>query len=61
MSHKPTHERGQVKLERWAQERRDRQHTPSATSENIHPRGNGDRDERDVARGLERIQAMLGR
>ena len=61
MNHKPTREGGQAKLQRWAQERRDRQQVGSTTSDNIRPRGNGDRDERDVARGIERIEALLGR
>jgi hypothetical protein len=61
MHHKPTRESGQAKLQRWARERRDRQPVGSTTSDNIQPRGNGDRDERDVARGIERFEAMLGR
>jgi hypothetical protein len=61
MHHKPTRENGQAKLQRWAEERRERRHFGSTTSENVHPRGNGDRDERDVARSIERIEALLGR
>ena len=61
MNHKPTREDGQAKLQRWAQERRERQQVGSPTSDNVRPRGNGDRDERDVARGIERFEAVLGR
>jgi hypothetical protein len=61
MDHKPSREAGQAKLQRWAEERRERSQVESTTSENVHPRGNGDRDEHDVARGMERIEALLGR
>ena len=61
MCHKPSRAEGQAKLQRWADERRGREPHGSETSQNVRPRGNGDRDERDLERGIERLEAMLGR
>jgi hypothetical protein len=59
--HKPTLAEGQAKLQRWADERRARDSHTRAGSDLTRPRGNGDRDDRDVERGIERLEAMLGR
>lgn len=61
MCHKPSRTEGQAKLQRWAEERRGKEPHGSGTSSNVSPRGNGDRDDRDLERGLERFEAMLGR
>jgi hypothetical protein len=61
MCHKPTRAEGQAKLQRWAKERRERQQPPSPIGRNTHPRGNPDPDQRDLERGIERLEAMLGR
>jgi hypothetical protein len=61
MTGKPTLAEGQAKLQRWADERRARDPHPRAATHPTRPRGNGDRDNRDVERGIERIEALLGR
>ena len=66
MCHKPSRAEGQAKLQQWAKERAEleraqRQRTAPTTAENTHPRANPDRDEHDLERGIERLEAMLGR
>jgi hypothetical protein len=66
MCHKPSRAEGQAKLQQWAKERAElgdaqRQREASTTSENTHPRGNPDADRYDLERGIERLEAMLGR
>jgi hypothetical protein len=61
MTGKPTLAEGQAKLQRWADERRARGTDTRAATHPTRPRGNGDRDTRDVERGIERIRALLGR
>ena len=61
MCHKPTRAEGQAKLERWARERRERGRPTSGTSDNVRPRGNQDTDRYDLERGIERLEATLGR
>jgi hypothetical protein len=61
MCHKPSRTEGQAKLQRWADERREHGPARPTTSDNVRPRGNGDRDEHDLERGIERLEAMLGR
>jgi hypothetical protein len=62
MCHKPTRAEGQAKLKRWAEERRKREREPDPRLAVRHtsPRGNGDRDQYDLERGIERLEAMLG-
>jgi hypothetical protein len=61
MSPKPTLADGQVKLRRWAEERNARGWQPTNPRDYTRPRGNGDRDQRDLERGIERIKGLLGR
>jgi hypothetical protein len=61
MCQKPTLSEGQAKLRRWAEERREQQPDGPPASEHVRPRGNGDRDEHDLRRGIERLEATLGR
>jgi hypothetical protein len=66
MCHKPSRAEGQAKLQQWAKERAEleraqRQRIASTTAENTHPRGNPDPDQYDLERGIERLEAMLGR
>ena len=62
MNHKPNRAEGQEKLQRWADERRER-HAPEPghQSENTHPRGNQDANGPDLKRSVERFEALLGR
>jgi hypothetical protein len=47
---------------REAPERRaDRRSNPADPSHNTRPRGNGERDDHDIDRGLERLTALVGR
>jgi hypothetical protein len=39
----------------------DRRPEPVHPSRNTHPRGNGERDDHDIDRGLERLTALVGR
>jgi hypothetical protein len=61
MTTKPTLAEGQAKLQRWADERRARESHAPPQAQPTRPRGNGDRDDRDIERGIERLEAMLGR
>ena len=60
MCHKPT----QSKTERDRLERdlaARKQPDPVRTGDNTTPRGNGETDDHDVERGLERLSALVGR
>jgi hypothetical protein len=61
MCHKPSRAEGQAKLQRWAQERGERRPATADTAKNTRPRGNPDPDRHDLERGIERLEAMLGR
>ena len=61
MTPKPTLADGQAKLQRWADERSSRNATPILDQGHTRPRGNGDRDERDLKRGIERLETLVGR
>ena len=61
MCQKPSRTQGQAKLQSWADERRGQEPRGRTSEEHTRPRGNGDRDAYDLERGIQRLEAMLGR
>ena len=61
MSTKPTRSQGQALLERWANERGEHSHSRQQPAQNTHPRGNQEPHKDDLARSVERFEALLGR
>lgn len=62
MCSKPGRQEGREKLDQWAREREERgEIRRNQPAKNTHPRENRDPDAADLARGVERFEALLGR
>jgi hypothetical protein len=60
MCFKPNRAEGREKLDRWEKERAHEGRTRDDVSRRTHPRGNQDPDRRDLERGLERLETLVG-